>query len=75
MGNVGTEARKWFKYLVLFCSFQPVGTEANVRHGDRRAHLQNKESCYSHKEAVRTPYLGGEVSPGRSFFFFFFTSF
>ena len=67
---------------ILFCfvSFWPIGTEANFGHGDRRAHLQNTElteSCYSHREAVRTrPCLGEEVSSRRFFyvvlFFFFF---
>lgn len=63
---------------ILFCfvSFWPVGTQANFGHGDRRAHLQSTElteSCYSHKEAVRTrPCLGEEVSSKSLFLFCFF---
>ena len=55
---------------ILFCfvPFWPIGTEAYCSLGDRRAHLQNTESCYSHREAIRTPHLEEEVSPGRVLF-------
>lgn len=44
---------------ILFCfvPFWPIRTGANFGHGDRGAHLQSMElteSCYSHKEVIRT---------------------
>lgn len=76
MQRAGLRQGSVLNILFCFVPFWPIGTEANFGHGDRGAHLQSMElteSCYSHKEVIRTcSYLGEEVPSGRVFFFFFF---